>query len=154
MTEIDIGYMVRNNRQIFIRMEQFSNNATAAKGLTAAQAHTLRYILQHSEQGTSLTEIQQEFGYSKATLSHILKNLREKGYIRTECCSSDDRRKILFATEKAEQIENFLEEAIRTTQGQMYQCFSQKELITLDQLQKKMLQNLSTLVKQKEASKL
>ncbi len=154
MTEIDLGCMIRNNRRIFIQMEQYCNNAAAAKGLTAVQAHTLRYILHHSKQGTFLTEIQQEFGYSKATLSHILKNLREKGYIRAECCSSDDRRKILFATEKAEQIENFLEETIRTTQGRMYGCFSKSELITLDQLQKKMLENLSILVKQKEASKL
>ena len=69
-------------------------------------------------------------GYAKSSVSRGVNLLREKGYIRAECCSSDDRRKILFATEKAEQIENFLEETIRTTQGRMYGCFSKSELIT------------------------
>ena len=154
MTDYDIGNMVRDHRRICICIEQLTNCSTAAQGLTAVQAHVLQYILRRSEQGTSLTEIQQEFGYSKATLSHILKILREKGFLRVESCSEDDRHKILFATEKAVQIGDLLGTAIRTTQGQLYRGFSPKELAALNRLQKKLLQNLSALMKQKEAPKL
>ena len=50
--------------------------------------------------------------------------------------------KLLFATEKGEQVRAFLETAIRDVQQQVYGCFSEQELRTLDRLQKKLLQNL------------
>lgn len=72
------------------------------------QAHILQYILRHREHGTSLTAIHRDFGYSMATLSGMLKRLREKGYIRTETCAVDDRRKLLYPTEKGVQVQEFL----------------------------------------------
>ena len=148
--------MVQNNRQISIQMELLANRRMAEKSLTAVQAHVLRYILQHSEHGISLSKIQREFGYSKATLSHILKNLREKGYVRAECCAGDERCKNFFPSEKGEQVKTFLNDTIPEIHQQMYRCFSPKQLDTLDHLQQKMLKNLSELMKQtqKEASEL
>lgn len=77
--KLDRDAMVRDNRQISIRMEIWANRAVAQQGLTAVQANMLLYILRHSDQGTSLTAIHQEFGYSMAALSGLLKRLREKG---------------------------------------------------------------------------
>lgn len=90
-----------------------------------------------------------------AALSGMVKRLREKGYVRVECCVRDDRCKLLFPTEKGRQIQPFLEETTRKVQEQIYGCLSQQELATLDQLQKKLLKNLSQLTqpKSKEASK-
>ena len=51
-------------------------------------------------------------------------------------------------------IGDLLGTAIRTTQGQLYRGFSPKELAALNRLQKKLLQNLSALMKQKEVPKL
>ena len=77
-----------------------------------------------------------------ATLSGMLKRLREKGYIRTETCAVDDRRKLLYPTEKGVQVQEFLDDTIRAIEGEMYSCFSPEELATLDCLQKKMLHQL------------
>ena len=62
MAEIDRGQLARDNRKISVQMEQLANRAMARKGLTLVQAHMLLFILRHSEEGTSLTEIHRETG--------------------------------------------------------------------------------------------
>ena len=143
--ETDRGAMVRDNRQISIQLELLANRVMAQKGLTTIQAHMLLYILAHSAQGTSLTDIHREFGYSMAALSGLVKRLREKGYVRVEPCVRDDRRKLLFGTRKGEEVREFLDRTLIFAQDQLYREFSAQELAELDRLQKKMLRNLSGL---------
>ena len=145
--ETDRSAMVRDNRQISIQLELLANRVMAQKGLTTIQAHMLLYILAHSAQGTSLTDIHREFGYSMAALSGLVKRLREKGYVRVEPCVQDDRRKLLFGTRKGEEVREFLDRTILRAQDQLYREFSAQELAELDRLQKKMLRNLSELTR-------
>ena len=145
VVETDRSAMVRDNRQISIQLELLANRVMAQKGLTTIQAHMLLYILAHSAQGTSLTDIHREFGYSMAALSGLVKRLREKGYVRVEPCAQDDRRKLLFGTRKGEEVRDFLDRTILRAQDQLYREFSAQELAELDRLQKKMLHNLSEL---------
>lgn len=145
--ETDRSAMVRDNRQISIQLELLANRVMAQKGLTTIQAHMLLYILAHSAQGTSLTDIHREFGYSMAALSGLVKRLREKGYVRVEPCVQDDRRKLLFGTRKGEEVRDFLDRTILRAQDQLYREFSAQELAELDRLQKKMLRNLSELTR-------
>ena len=140
---VDRDAMVRDDRQIGIQMERAANRAMARLGLTAMQAKMLLYILDHSDRGTSLTEIHREFGYSMAALCGLAKRLREKGYIRVEPCAGDDRRKLLFGTGKGEQVREVLDRALMEIQDRLYDGFTQEELAAMDRLQKKMLRNLS-----------
>lgn len=107
MRQIDCEQLVQDNRQICLRMERLANRFMEAEGLTAVQGHLLLYILLKGDSGTSLTAIHREFGYSKATLSNMLKRLREKGYVRVASCAGDDRLKLLFATEKGNRCARF-----------------------------------------------
>lgn len=155
MQEMELARIVRETRSICIRMEQCANMVLAQKELTAAQAHILLYILRHSDQGVCPTTIHREFGCSKGALSCILKRLQENGYVQVCRCTEDDRRKLLFATEKAAALQQPLAALLRDLETRFYSCYSAEELETLDQLQKKMLQNLSHLTQpnRKEASK-
>lgn len=135
--------LVLQNRRISIQMELLADQLVAQKGLTAAQANMLFFILGHSGEGTSLTEIHNEFGFSKAALCRILKYLRQNGYVRAVPCVGDERRKLLFGTDKGVQVETFLQNAVSAACDQAYQGFSDEELQELDRLQKKMMQNLS-----------
>ena len=141
--EDDRKALVLDNRRIGIKMELMMGQAMAEKGLSAAQGHILLFILKHSRQGTSLTEIHQEYGYSMASLSSILKRLRKHGYVRVEPCLEDNRRKLLFATAQAVELERFLINALSETCDRAYQGFSEEELTQLDRLQKKLMRNLS-----------
>ena len=145
--DVDRSELIRDNRKIHIRLEQAANRAIGQKGLTGVQAQLLLYILEHSEQGTSLTHIHQRFGYSMAALSGLVKRLREKNYVRAEPCARDDRKELLFGTEKGARVRAFLDGAILQAQDRLYGGFSQEELAALDRLQKKMLRNLSALTK-------
>ena len=145
MTAAKQRQVLRENRWICIQMEQYVNRCLAPVDLTATQAYILLYILRHSDQGTSLTAIHREFGYSMPTLSGMLKRLRSKGYVRVEHCDGDDRRKLLFGTRKGEEVRDFLDRTILRAQDQLYREFSAQELAELDRLQKKMLHNLSEL---------
>ena len=101
--EVNRSVLIQENRQINIQLEQSGNRAMAQKGLTAIQAHILLYILDHSDRGISLTDIHREFGYSMAAMSGLVKRLREKDYVRVEPCARDDRKKILFGTDKGKE---------------------------------------------------
>lgn len=150
MTTAEQRRILRENRWICIQMEQYVNHCLAPAGLTAIQAYILLYILRHSVQGTSLTAIHREFGYSMATLSGMLKRLRSKGYVRSEPCGEDDRRKLLFGTEKGQQLQTFLDSSICRAQDQLCSHLSQEDLAALSRLQGKMLENLSALRGQSE----
>ena len=149
MTAAEQRRILRANRWICIQMEQYVNHCLTPTGLTATQAYILLYILHHSDQGTSLTAIHREFGYSMATLSGMLKRLRSKGYVRAEPCGEDDRRKLLFGTEDGRQMQAFLESRIQQAQGQLCGHLSQEDLTALSRLQGKMLDNLSALREQR-----
>ena len=107
-------------------------------------------IRDSSESGTTLTAIHREFDCSMGSLSCILKRLREKGYIRMEGCKSDDRQKLIFATEKGEESSAFLNSALGSVKKRAYGCFTASELAQLDGLQRKMLRNLSELAKSRQ----
>ena len=141
---LDRRAIARDNRQISIQLELRANRALAREDLTGVQAQILLYILE-APNGTSLTAIHRDSGYSMPAISTLVKRLREKGYVRVEPCAADDRRKLLFGTDKGKQVQNFLDESIRETEDWLYQDFSAEDLATLDQLQKRMLHNLSAL---------
>jgi DNA-binding MarR family transcriptional regulator len=135
--------MVRESRQINTQLEQILNRSLAAADITGVQAHTLLHILGCSGGGTSVTELHRATGHSKATISHLIKQLRQKGYVCVSPCLEDDRCRLLSGTEKGARVQEFLARSIREAEDVLYQGFSPQELSTLDRLQKKMLHNLS-----------
>ncbi len=141
---VDRSRLAHDSRQINIQMEQMANRCLAEAGITGVQAQMLLYLLRHSERGVSVTELHQVSGYSKATISNLVKRLREKGYVRVEPCLEDDRRRLLFGTEKGCRVQTLLSDSVRDVEDQLYRDFSPEELSTLDRLQKRMLHNLWT----------
>lgn len=139
----DRSRLVREGRHIFIQLDQLTNRALAAAGVTGVQARALLAILEQPENGTSVTALHQNAGCSKATVSNLVKQLREKGYVRSEPCARDDRCRLIFATEEGQRLQGVLEQSIQGAEDALYRDFSDKELSDLEHLQHKMLQNLS-----------
>ena len=150
MEEIDQGKLSRSCRQICVQSERLVNRVLDREDLTAVQAHVLRYIFCRDQGGTSLTELHRAFGCSMATLSSVVKRLKEKGYVRAECCAGDDRCKLLFATEKGQRVHQELDGAVRAAERRIYSCFSPDELSTLDQLQRKLRKHLLSLMESEQ----
>lgn len=141
--DVDTNEMIRDNRYISIQLYARGDRALTEQGLTGVQARVLMFILERSECGTSLTEIHNLTGYSMAATSGLIKRLREKGFVRVESCANDERRKLLFVTDKGRQVRDFMDSSMRALPQMLYRGFSDEELATLNRLQKKMIGNLS-----------
>lgn len=76
------------------QMEQRLKN----KDITGVQVYFLVYILRHHPQGTCLTELCREIGVSKATISTLLKKMREKEYLYFYEDPDDVRKKRILPT--------------------------------------------------------
>lgn len=151
MTEIDCARITRDNRLICMELERRAGRLLAREGMNAMQTHLLVYIVDTGEGGTSLTDVRREFGYSLAALSGMAKHLRELGFVRMEHCESDDRCKRIYATEKGKKARGMLNDIFRSAEREIFRGFSAEELLLLENLQIKLLGNLSESSRKKEA---
>lgn len=93
--------------ELLSRLKKIGLNLTAQlelnlknKSITGAQVYFLVYILRHHPQGTYLMELCREIGVSKATLSALIKKMREKGYLYFLADPDDVRKKKVLPTAK------------------------------------------------------
>ena len=140
---IDLCEMVRDNRHISIQLQSCGNRALSEQGLTDVQARVLLYIMANTDTGTSLTDLHRELHFSMAAASGLIKRLREKGFIRVESCKLDERRKLLYVTDKGARVREVMDASLKRLPDLLYRNFTPEELETLNRLQKKMLDNLS-----------
>lgn len=140
---IDLCEMVRDNRHISIQLQSCGNRALSEQGLTDVQARVLLYIMANTDTGTSLTDLHRELHFSMAAASGLIKRLREKGFIRVESCKLDERRKLLYVTDKGARVRELMDTSLKRLPDLLYRNFTPEELETLNRLQKKMLDNLS-----------
>ena len=63
-----------------------------------------------------------------AATSGLIKRLREKDYVRVEACKLDERRKLLFVTDKGRQVRDFMDSSMRALPQMLYRGFSDEEL--------------------------
>lgn len=128
-------------------------------GLTAAQGHILIYILEHPEEEVYSTEIHQEIGVTRGTVSGLIKKLRAKGYLEFQSCAGDERQKRIIATQKARNLKKTLDAHLAEAGRTAFRNFSTEEKECFQNMQKKILQNLEggrplkrEITKRKEAS--
>ncbi len=140
--DVDLGKMVRDSRCISIQLNAYGDRVLSREGLTSVQARVLLFILSQSG-GASLTDVHRELNFSMAAASGLIKRLREKGYVRVEACQMDERRKLLFATEKGARVREAMCASLGSIPDLLYRGFTAEELQMLDRLQEKMLKNLA-----------
>ena len=97
------------------------------QGLSASQEFLLLHVLREHPGGVTLTQLHQELGLAKATLSQVVKTLREKGYLRAVVCREDERQRLLTPTEKLRKLRPELERAVRRADQALRQLETQDE---------------------------
>lgn len=141
--DVDLMNMVRDSRCISIQLSSRGDKQLAREGLTGVQARVLLYIMERESDGASLTQIHKELNFSMAAASGLIKRLREKGYVRVEPCRLDERRKLIYVTDKGARVREIMDSTLRRIPDMLYRGFSAEEIETLNRLQKKMLHNLT-----------
>lgn len=97
------------------------------QGLSASRGFLLLHVLREHPGGVTLTQLHQELGLAKATLSQVVKTLREKGYLRAAVCREDERQRLLTPTEKLRKLRPELERAVRRADQALRQLETQDE---------------------------
>lgn len=107
--------------------------------MTGIQAYFLVYILRHHPEGTYLTELCREIGVSKATLSALIKKLREKDYLYNQEDPDDVRKKKVLPTAKLiAEGDGFLQKAEKM-ESQLCGALDPEEQRRLWDLEKKLI---------------
>ncbi|HIY00482.1 MAG TPA: MarR family transcriptional regulator [Candidatus Blautia faecipullorum] len=141
--------MKKINIDLEIRLEK----ALRRKNLSGTQVYFLVYILRHHPLGTYITELCREVGISKATLSVLVKKLREKGYLCFRENPGDVRKKMILPTEKLnEEGAEFLRQAERL-ETEICGALEPGETQRLWELENKILTGLSETEKRQEDKK-
>lgn len=116
----------------------------AQNDLTPSQGFLLVYIWNYHQQGTFVTDIHRELGVSKATVSGLIKKLRQKGYLSVEEVPDDDRQKKIVITKKLQTEAGCLTEQMRHINRRIYRDIGSEEMEVLLKLLCQVLKNLKS----------
>lgn len=92
-------------RQMEVSLEQLGKMHLNALDISPAQSFALEYLLTHQNETVYSTDLHEQFGFSKASISAALKELKNKGYLEMVTNPSDTRKKRLLLTPRAYEIE-------------------------------------------------
>ncbi len=112
------------------------------RDISGTQTYFLAYLLRHHPNGTYLTELCRETGLSKATLSALIKKLREKGYLFLRETPGDIRKKEVLPTEMLLSQKEELLRKTRQMEQDICSGLNQKEKMELWGLEQKVLVKL------------
>lgn len=137
-----IGRFHRVSKRLCITIEQELDQRLKKYDLTASQGYLFLYIYKLRHSDVYITNLQKDLGYSKATLSGNVKKLRQKGYIRIESDLTDERKKKITLTRKAEMIAGEIETIIQNMEEEVYGALDFTERKMLFLMEDKMMQHI------------
>lgn len=130
-------------KKINIDLEVRLEKELKRQDMSGTQVYFLVYILRHHPRGTYITELCREIGISKATLSVLVKKLREKGYLCFRENPADVRKKKVLPTEKLEAEGKEMIRRAERMESEMCSGLDRVEKQRLYELEHKILKRLN-----------
>lgn len=112
------------------------------KKLSMIQASILHFISFHQEENVFQKDVEIEFEMKGSTISVMLKQLEENGFLKREKTSEDSRCKKLVVTQKFKEIESLIEEKIRLTEEEIKNRLTEEKIKQFVSLLDELTQNL------------
>lgn len=137
-------------KKINIDLEARLEKELRKPDMSGTQVYFLVYILRHHPKGTYITELCHEIGISKATLSVLVKKLREKGYLCFRENPGDVRKKKVMPTEKLSAESGELLRQAERMESEICSGLDRAEKQRLWELEHKILKRLSKIEDRQE----
>lgn len=134
--------VMRTLKMLNLEIESMLNRVMAEYGLTASQCNVLGYLTNHCGQDICPRDIHATLGISRATVSSLLKKLKNNGFLVYEADPSDGRLKRVVLTEKADEFGGAIERSFAAAQRFLYEGFTEEEKIMLLEFMERMLKNM------------
>ena len=101
-----MGFLIKQINNVF---EKELNERLRDTGITSSQCAVLDYLFHTSKEEVSQRDVEKNLHLKNPTVTGILKRLDEKGYILCVPNANDKRKKNIYLTEKAYDIQRRME---------------------------------------------
>ena len=133
-----IGFMVKQINNVF---EKDLNERLRTIGITSSQCAVLDYLFHTSKDEVNQRDVERHLSLKNPTVTGILKRLDEKGFILCVPNAVDKRRKNIYLTEKAYDIQRRMETDRKKMDRNLTRGMKKKEIEALVKGLEKMLYN-------------
>ena len=135
-----IGFMVKQINNVF---EKDLNERLRTIGITSSQCAVLDYLFHTSKVEVNQRDVERHLSLKNPTVTGILKRLDEKGFILCVPNTADKRKKNIYLTEKAYDIQRRMEADRKKMDKNLTRGMTKKEIAALTRGLEKMLYNIA-----------
>lgn len=138
--EQPIGFMIKQINNVY---EKDLNERLRNIGITSSQCAVLDYLFHTSREEISQRDVEKALNLKNPTVTGILRRLDEKGYILCVPSTKDKRRKNIYLTEKAYDIQRRMEMDRRKLDRELTRGMTRREIHALRKNLEKLLYNIA-----------
>lgn len=138
----DIGFFITN---ISYGVRQYFDRCFAEYDVTYPQSRVLtRLFAQLGKGDVNQRDLEYALGIKASSVSSLVRNLEQKGFIRCERLPQDTRNKRVLLTEKGMEVRKVLEDARNQAESRMVAGLTQDQQEQLRSYLRQVLNNLET----------
>ncbi len=135
-----IGFMIKQINNVY---EKDLNERLRMIGITASQCAVLDFLFHTSKEEVSQRDVERALNLKNPTVTGLLKRLDEKGYILCVPNVNDKRKKNIYLTEKAYDIQRRMESDRRKLDRELTRGMTKREVAALRKNLEKLLYNIA-----------
>lgn len=135
-----IGFIVKQINNIY---EKELNERLKKLGITSSQCAVLDYLFHTNKEEVNQRDVEKNLSLKNPTVTGILKRMEEKGFILSVPNASDKRKKNIYLTEKAYDIQRKMDADRRKLDKRLMIGLTKKEVEALSRGLEKVLYNIS-----------
>ncbi len=141
----DVGYMITN---ISYGIRQYFDKLFADYDVTYPQSRVLtRLFGQLGKQDVNQRDLEYALGIKASSVSSLVRNLEQKGFITSERLPQDTRNKRILLTDKGLQLRELLMGARAQAEANMTRGLTKAQIATLRTCLNQVMENLGVVVK-------
>lgn len=135
-----IGFLIKQINNVF---EKDLNEKLKKLGITSSQCAVLDYLFHTSKEEVSQRDVERHLCLKNPTVTGLLKRLDEKGYILCVPNAKDKRKKNIYLTEKAYDIQRRMEAERKKQDRELTRGMSKREIEAVRKNLEKLLYNIA-----------
>ncbi|MCC2256015.1 MarR family transcriptional regulator [Ruminococcus sp. CLA-AA-H200] len=135
-----IGFLIKQINNVY---EKDLNERLKKIGITSSQCAVLDYLFQTSKEEVNQRDVERNLNLKNPTVTGILKRLDEKGYILCVPNANDKRKKNIYLTEKAYDIQRRMDANRRKLDRELTRGMTKREADALRRNLEKLLYNIA-----------
>lgn len=137
---LPVGFLFKQINTVY---EKDINNQLKGIGITSSQCEVLDYLFHCDKEEVNQRDIEKALNLKNPTVTGLLQRLDEKGYVLIVPNTKDKRKKNVYLTEKAYDIQRRMEADRRRIDKNLTLGMTRREVQALQKMLNRVLYNVS-----------